>query len=245
MQNAEGQMLDRLSLPNDAVLVLSTRNAGKVTELRAMSGEKPIEVIDLRELEERLELPKDSLGDADESGVTYQLNADIKARSIISAIQNSALTDKERYVVIADDSGLDHESLLWKKGNSTAEGQCCRLEGRPLPGVDTKQFQDACGGPEKMFSVLDTMSGSNRGLKAVTVLAVRLATAPETNRSHFFHGEVSGTLPPNMRGMNGFGYDPFFIPEGRGRTFAEMTQIEKNELSHRRRAIENMFNAVS
>jgi XTP/dITP diphosphohydrolase len=54
---------------------------------------------------------------------------------------------------------------------------------------------------------------------------------------HVFQGTVTGTIANMMRGTNGFGYDPIFIPdEGDGRTFGEMTDDEKNAISHRARA---------
>ncbi len=58
--------------------------------------------------------------------------------------------------------------------------------------------------------------------------------------SHVFKGEVTGTVATERRGTGGFGYDPIFIPDGHDRTFAEMTPAEKNELSHRGRALESM-----
>ena len=54
---------------------------------------------------------------------------------------------------------------------------------------------------------------------------------------HVFQGSVTGKVADDMRGTNGFGYDPIFIPdEGDGRTFGEMTDEEKNAISHRARA---------
>jgi XTP/dITP diphosphohydrolase len=58
---------------------------------------------------------------------------------------------------------------------------------------------------------------------------------------HHFHGEVKGRITNEMRGTHGFGYDPIFIPdEGDGRTFGEMTEEEKNAMSHRARAFRNL-----
>lgn len=53
-------------------------------------------------------------------------------------------------------------------------------------------------------------------------------------------GEVSGEIAESPRGKNGFGWDTLFIPEGHDRTFAEMTADEKNEISHRKRAFEEV-----
>lgn len=58
--------------------------------------------------------------------------------------------------------------------------------------------------------------------------------------SHFFTGELRVTIATKERGANGWGLDPILIPEGSNRTYAEMTEDEKNEDSHRRRALEKL-----
>jgi len=58
-------------------------------------------------------------------------------------------------------------------------------------------------------------------------------------------GEVHGTITMSAAGTDGFGYDPLFIPdEGDGRSFGEMSSSEKHELSHRRRALESLVEAL-
>lgn len=59
----------------------------------------------------------------------------------------------------------------------------------------------------------------------------------EDGVSRVFEGACSGRIAPKMRGEAGFGFDPIFVPEGEGRTFAEMTLAEKNALSHRAQAV--------
>ena len=58
--------------------------------------------------------------------------------------------------------------------------------------------------------------------------------------THLFEGEVDGEIPLERSGAHGFGYDPVFRPEGCPKTFAELTQEEKNALSHRGRAIQRL-----
>lgn len=53
----------------------------------------------------------------------------------------------------------------------------------------------------------------------------------------FFEGTVEGTITRDPRGTNGFGYDPYFVPDGFSRTFAELAPEEKNAVSHRGRAV--------
>lgn len=66
-----------------------------------------------------------------------------------------------------------------------------------------------------------------------TVFLLRRREAHEV-----FHGESRGTIADRERGKGGFGFDPIFIPEGHTKTFAEMTLVEKNAVSHRARAVE-------
>ena len=56
-----------------------------------------------------------------------------------------------------------------------------------------------------------------------------------------FTGEIKGTIIKNLKGDNGFGYDPVFIPEGYEKTFAELTLDEKNKVSHRARAFKQLI----
>jgi len=60
----------------------------------------------------------------------------------------------------------------------------------------------------------------------------------------FFAGEAPGSISKNMRGTNGFGYDPIFIPKGDIRTFAEIDVHEKNSLSHRGKSLEKLINSI-
>lgn len=62
----------------------------------------------------------------------------------------------------------------------------------------------------------------------------------DDGKQHFFTGECHGSLAMTARGEHGFGYDPIFMPEGSGRTFAEMEPAEKNRHSHRGSAIRKL-----
>jgi XTP/dITP diphosphohydrolase len=121
--------------------------------------------------------------------------------------------------VFADDTGLEIEALNGK------------------PGVHSARF----AGKEKDFrantkKVLKLMQGKkNRKARFRTVIALIL------NGSEFlFEGTVTGTILLEERGTGGFGYDPIFVPEGRNKSFAEMSLNEKNRISHRARAFEKL-----
>ena len=116
-------------------------------------------------------------------------------------------------VAFADDSGLE----------------VAALDGRP--GIYSSRY--APSDPERIARVLDEMKDkSDRKARFVCVIAV--AFNGEVIAS--FEGEVTGTILDAPRGENGFGYDPIFQPDGFDKSFAELTQEEKNRISHRANA---------
>ncbi|MGA8665107.1 MAG: non-canonical purine NTP pyrophosphatase [Thermoplasmata archaeon] len=97
-----------------------------------------------------------------------------------------------------------------------------------FPGVYSAHFLETWGfGP--MFELLRTRS---RGAYFETVAGLRKGA-----RTWTFSGEVRGSIAPRARGQGGFGYDPIFIPRGWDRTFAQVPDDAKNEISHRARAM--------
>lgn len=233
---------DKVNVPANPVFVMATRNAGKVRELQHMLGALPVEVIDLDEMERRLYRAQGTLGDPAEPGATYEENASIKAQAVASYIRKSRLlSDKNRYVAIADDSGLELAGLSWKKGSNTAKGECDRLAGRAFPGVDTKPFVEACGGEAQAHAFYETVIRPDRELKAVVVLAVKAVLSPENDPPYVFRGTMAGTMVQAPRGKGGFAFDPIFQPVGSTKTLAEMTLAEKNAISHRRDVMEKFL----
>ncbi len=101
-----------------------------------------------------------------------------------------------------------------------------------LPGALVKWFEKTAG-LEGMARMLDSFPDRS----AVAQCFVGLSDGNET---FIGKGEVKGTIAESPRGSNGFGWDTLFIPEGYDITFAEMTQEEKNQISHRRCAFEEM-----
>lgn len=119
--------------------------------------------------------------------------------------------------VIADDSGLEVDAL---------DG---------LPGIHSARFSinhDDKSNRNKLLSLLKDKTNFNA--KFHTVIAYY-----DGNKTLFFNGECNGTIIFEERGNNGFGYDPIFIPKGYNKTFAELTENEKNIISHRYKAIKN------
>jgi XTP/dITP diphosphohydrolase len=77
---------------------------------------------------------------------------------------------------------------------------------------------------------------TNRTARFVSVISLVLH-----GQAHLFRGEIEGTLATECSGSEGFGYDPIFIPQGYDYTFAEMSLVEKNRISHRSKALAQLF----
>jgi XTP/dITP diphosphohydrolase len=104
------------------------------------------------------------------------------------------------------------------------------------PGVDSAHYSGTRDDEQNLQKLLhDIEHHANRSAyyKAVICLIWNGAT-------YYFDGVCHGTLITEKRGTSGFGYDPIFVPEGHGKTFAELPLSVKNAISHRGRAIAKM-----
>lgn len=102
-----------------------------------------------------------------------------------------------------------------------------------FPGVYSKHFFTTIG----FEGILRLLTGKE-DRKAHFESCV--AYCEKDSEPRFFKGRVEGTIAESPRGKNGFGYDPIFIPEGETRTFGEMETEEKNEHSHRAKALQHL-----
>ena len=146
-----------------------------------------------------------------ETADTLEGNALIKARYVW-----------ERYGLycFADDTGLEVEAL----GGA--------------PGVYSARFAGEHASFEDNVSLLlERLSGvaAPRRARFRTVIALI-----DEYGTHFFEGSVDGEITLERSGAHGFGYDPVFRPEGREETFAQLTEQEKNSMSHRGRAVQKL-----
>ena len=150
-----------------------------------------------------------------ETADTLEGNALIKAHYVY---------DRFGMDCFADDMGLEVEAL------------------GGVPGVHTARYAGEARDPEaNMQKLLHEMQGkSNRKARFRTVIALI-----ENGKEHVFSGRVDGTIATEPRGNEGFGYDPVFVPEGTGQTFAEMGEAGKNEISHRARAVAELLSYLN
>lgn len=155
------------------------------------------------------------LEDIPETGIILEENASIKSSYVL---------EKYNLDCFADDTGLEIEAL----------------DGRP--GVYSARYGGESHNAEKnMERVLKELKDlSNRNAQFRTVISLRL-----NGKEFLFEGIVKGKIIDDKRGKDGFGYDPIFIPDGYTKTFAEMSQKEKNEISHRARATQKLASFLS
>ncbi len=106
------------------------------------------------------------------------------------------------------------------------------------PGVFSARYAgNRCTFEDNMLKVLEKMRGEkNRKARFRTVIAL-----VEEGNLNVFEGEIKGLITEEVRGNEGFGYDPIFQPDGCDRTFAEMQPDEKNRISHRKIAIQKLL----
>ena len=146
--------------------------------------------------------------------------------------------------VAEDAATLEGNALLKARYLYGKTGKACfaddtGLEVLPLggaPGVHTARYAGEECDPEKnMDKLLAALaSASDRRARFRTVIAF----IDSSGHEHLFEGVCDGSIAQNRQGSHGFGYDPIFAPEGfDGHTFAEMTMEDKNEISHRGRAV--------
>ncbi|MCE5037816.1 XTP/dITP diphosphatase [Staphylococcus auricularis] len=149
--------------------------------------------------------------DVEETGDTFEANAKLKSEAAAKALNKR---------VIADDSGLEVMSL------------------NGAPGVYSARFagedKDDDANIEKLLKILGDSEA--RDAQFVCVISMSTPGGPTVQ----FKGVVEGEITLQKIGENGFGYDPiFYLPE-KNKTMAQLSAEEKNEVSHRRRAIDQL-----
>ena len=106
------------------------------------------------------------------------------------------------------------------------------------PGIQSKRFLENFKNYEEAFDYIISKTKIKNDKRAFFNTTICLTT----NLAHhiFFVGKINGTISDKPRGVNGFGYDPIFIPNGLDKTFAEMQSDKKNYISHRMIALKKM-----
>lgn len=183
--------------------LLGTYNIGKIKEMASLLGNN-FELVNCSDFPE--------LKDVEETGLTLEENAILKAKSYASITNLNT---------IADDTGLEVEALNGAPGVFSA-----RYAGEPSDNLKNIQ------------KLLENLKGEgNLKARFRTVIAIIL-----NQKLHVFDGVLNGKITFEQKGTNGFGYDSIFIPENSNLTLAEHTSEDKNKISHRGKALTQMIN---
>lgn len=181
-------------------VILASNNKNKLREMAQILLPFGMEVISQRDAGADFEV--------DENGTTFRENAEIKA---------SAVYDKLKMPVIADDSGLVVDALSG------------------APGVYSHRFAgENASDRDRSLKVLSELMNVPKDKRTARFIC-EICYIDENGEKHFFTGSCEGIIGTEERGENGFGYDPIFCVGDR--TLAEMIDDEKNEISHRGNAL--------
>ncbi|MDI9895694.1 RdgB/HAM1 family non-canonical purine NTP pyrophosphatase [Rhodococcus sp. IEGM 1381] len=196
----------------DTKLLVASRNAKKLRELRRVLDAAGLVGIELIGLDEVPPFPE-----APETGATFEENALAKARDGAAATGLPC---------VADDSGIEIDAL------------------NAMPGVLSARWSGTHGQDEAntalVLAQLTDMPDERRGAAFVSACALVLPGGSET----VVRGEWRGVVGREPMGENGFGYDPIFVPEGDGRSAAQLSPDEKDAASHRGRALRKLVPAL-
>lgn len=195
-------------------LVLATRNAHKLEELRRILADAglAVELVGVEVFDATKPVPEVA-----ETGTSFAANALLKAHATAQATGLPS---------IADDSGL-----------------CVDVLGG-MPGVFSARWSgrhgDDLANVELLLDQLADLADEHRAAHFTCAAALAFPDGSE----HVVEGRMLGTLVRAPRGTGGFGYDPIFVPEGEQRTSAEMAPAEKDAISHRGRALQALVSTL-
>ncbi|EAK0878045.1 RdgB/HAM1 family non-canonical purine NTP pyrophosphatase [Campylobacter coli] len=151
----------------------------------------------------------------EENGNSFKENALIKARAVFNALNEN---QKNEFIVLSDDSGICVDVLGGKPGIYSA-----RFSGKG----DDKSNRDEL---VKQMGALGFKTSKAHYVAAIALVSLE--------GEWTVHGTMHGHVISTERGENGFGYDSLFIPKGFDKTLAELSNDERNQLSHRFKALE-------
>ncbi len=200
---------------NPPEILIATSNPGKVREIREALSFLPVKIRSLSEFPDVLPV--------EEVGLTYDENASLKALGYARQTGLPAL---------ADDSGLEVDALNGKPGVQVSPAWRRHLTDRERT--------------EKLLEQLSHVSDSDRTARFVCSMAFagwqfeddKTKTAPSLLKTT--QGVCQGVITTSVRGRNGFGFDPIFVPDGYAQTFAELPPEIKRTISHRGKALDAM-----
>ncbi len=218
-------------------IAIATGNRHKVDEIQSILGPR----VDCRSLGDFPMAPTPV-----ENAETFAGNAGIKAICLSHWLVENLPWSERPSFVLADDSGLEVRTLAWAPGVHSAR----------FAALDDGRVGNASDGENnaKLIRLLATVPANQRQARFRCVLAwTPVATVPTgadpatwlRAQTQHFEGRCEGRIAEKGSGARGFGYDPLFIPEGFGISFAELGEAVKNRISHRARALTQLHACVA
>lgn len=222
-------------------LVIATRNAHKVSEIRAILSGR-FRYLTLREFPDAPPVIEDAL--------TFAGNATKKSVELsewLAAHHAAQIKPASPVFVLADDSGLEVDALHGAPGVHSAR----------FAALDTGQPGNSpdADNNAKLLRLLHNVPAEKRAARFRCVLALTPISGPTMQNAspvcaaneaeletQLFDGACEGSIAFSPSGQGGFGYDPLFIPTGYEQSFAELGEETKNQLSHRARALAKLGN---
>ncbi|MGD0207256.1 MAG: non-canonical purine NTP pyrophosphatase [Verrucomicrobiota bacterium] len=207
-------------------IVIATRNAHKVGEIRAILGGAS-QLLTLNDFPDPPKVVEDA--------GTFAGNATKKAIELARwlAVTFPPTRHSSPLFVLADDSGLEVDALDGAPGARSA-----RFAARD--SVKSGNTPDADNNA-RLLQLLEDVPFEKRRARFHCVIAlVAIDSQSAIRNPQLFDGACEGRIGFEPRGKNGFGYDPLFVPVGFEQSFAELGEDVKNRLSHRARALEKL-----
>lgn len=222
-------------------MLLATRNAHKVGEIRAILGDG-IRYLTLNDFPGSPKVIEDAetfAGNATKKAVELakwksEIRPVLRSSTAEGRNPKSDMAEAGEFLVLADDSGLEVDALGGKPGVHSARFAALD-SGKPGNSTDAENTT-------KLLRLLKDVPAGKRTARFRCVIAVATVgiQKSEVQNPTLFEGACEGYIGFEPRGQNGFGYDPVFIPVGFKQTFAELGDEVKNSLSHRSKALARM-----
>ena len=190
-------------------IIFATGNEHKMVEVRMILDGLGLEILSQKEAEIQADVVED--------GTTFEENALIKASEIAKIAHE--MPEYKEAVVMADDSGLEIDYLNKEPGIYSAR----------YMGEDTSY-------DIKNQAILDLLAGVPKEKRTARFVCSIAAVLPD-GREFVTRETMEGYIGGKIAGENGFGYDPIFCVEKYGCTTAELSEEQKNEISHRGKAL--------